>query len=601
MSLAAALEYLERGWSVIPIRPRDKRPLVKWAEFQRRRASDLEVRSWWERWPEANVGIVTGSISKIVVVDVDPRKGGRAAPIFKQFPTGLVARTGSGGVHLFYALPNGRRVQNAASESGVDWRGEGGYVVAPPSSHPSGGEYRWLRDREPGPPPEFVFQPAKPADSSREKEEGWLARVMHGVERGERNDACARLAGYWLSKRVPPEVILEQLMDWNKKNTPPMSAYEVERTLESVRGTHERRPRVQPEDVTLVDTKPAKPVSKEEQADEPFGVVGLGEYMRRFGNESVTWTIENWLPDKTVAMVVAPPGSYKTWLLLDLAVSIASGRPFLGEFAVNRQGPVLVIQQEDYHGQVAERLGVITQSRFDLEIPKLLQDGTLVVEPPPRLPVNFHIDRKFRFRDNAVLEGLIEKVAAIRPALVILDPLYSAGAVDDFMAGTATDMFLFKTLRDKFDTSFLIAHHTKKRADKAKMTTDREDLWGSQFLNAFIESGWQVRRRDEPNSVLIRRHFKVRADLPEGVLAFDIRTEAPFRYRPMFRVASADEAKGADIVAIVDERAPIGAADIAKLTGLDRSTVTRRLRKLLDARVIAQDSAGLYVPVESLT
>lgn len=67
--LDAALEYVDMGFSVIPVKRRDKRPLIKWQEFQRRLPSREELESWWERWPEANVAIVCGRISGPIPAD----------------------------------------------------------------------------------------------------------------------------------------------------------------------------------------------------------------------------------------------------------------------------------------------------------------------------------------------------------------------------------------------------------------------------------------------------------------------------------------------------------------------------------------------------
>ena len=67
----AALDYLYRGWSVIPLRARDKRPAVPWQDFQTARASEQEVHGWFARRPENNVAIVTGAVSGLVVLDID--------------------------------------------------------------------------------------------------------------------------------------------------------------------------------------------------------------------------------------------------------------------------------------------------------------------------------------------------------------------------------------------------------------------------------------------------------------------------------------------------------------------------------------------------
>ena len=69
--LTAALSYRKHGLSVLPIQSREKRPLIQWEEFQNRISTDEEAKSWWATWPDANVGIVTGAISGLVVIDLD--------------------------------------------------------------------------------------------------------------------------------------------------------------------------------------------------------------------------------------------------------------------------------------------------------------------------------------------------------------------------------------------------------------------------------------------------------------------------------------------------------------------------------------------------
>ena len=72
----AATDYLNRCWSVIPIRPSDKRPLLLWREYQARRPEPEEVHAWVQRWPTANIGIVNGAVSGLVVMDIDPAHRG---------------------------------------------------------------------------------------------------------------------------------------------------------------------------------------------------------------------------------------------------------------------------------------------------------------------------------------------------------------------------------------------------------------------------------------------------------------------------------------------------------------------------------------------
>lgn len=113
------------------------------------------IDAWWKRWPFANVGIVTGAQSGIVVVDIDPRHGGNDAldDLFVKhgaFPETAEVMTGGGGSHYYFKHP-GIEIRNSANKlgSGIDVRGDGGYVLAPPSAHISGGQYEWEASSEP--------------------------------------------------------------------------------------------------------------------------------------------------------------------------------------------------------------------------------------------------------------------------------------------------------------------------------------------------------------------------------------------------------------------------------------------------------------------
>src|SRR2546422_5449280 len=94
--LEHALTYLRQGWSVVPVIPNEKRPFIKWKEFQSRLASEDEVRRWWTVYPNARIGLVLGELSGVVVADVDPRNGGDSAGFLAAHPTELVSESGGG-------------------------------------------------------------------------------------------------------------------------------------------------------------------------------------------------------------------------------------------------------------------------------------------------------------------------------------------------------------------------------------------------------------------------------------------------------------------------------------------------------------------------
>lgn len=164
--LAAAIEYLARGWSVIPLCPPDhqrmsghhetsckspgKAPLLPWEDYQRRLPRAAEVRLWWDRWPGANVGVCLGPVSGLLGVDIDGPEG--EALLIELIggeenlaPT-LKFRTG-GGVRYLFAhpaeeVPN-RSFKDAAGKEILRIQGRGCQTVMPPSIHASGRVYEY--------------------------------------------------------------------------------------------------------------------------------------------------------------------------------------------------------------------------------------------------------------------------------------------------------------------------------------------------------------------------------------------------------------------------------------------------------------------------
>ena len=224
-------DYTGRGWSIIPIRPGDKRPLVRWEDFQHRRPSEVEARGWFRAWPEAGIGIVTGAISGLVVIDVDVRHGGDVAleqleHEHGRLPTTVECRTGGGGRHLYFAHPGGLIRNKVGLAPGVDLRGDGGYVVAPPSLHASGLRYAWVEGRAPGttaitPLPDWVLRRAEEPARRGHPITYWRQLVCDGVPAGERNNTIASLAGHLLRHGVDAAVVMELLLCWNRVRCQP--------------------------------------------------------------------------------------------------------------------------------------------------------------------------------------------------------------------------------------------------------------------------------------------------------------------------------------------------------------------------------------------
>jgi len=249
----AALEYLARGWSVIPVEPRGKRPLVAWLEFQDRQPTAAEVAGWFGHWPEANLGIVTGVVSGLAVLDVDAGHGGAQSLVGLEnahgpLPRTITVATGGGGRHLYFSHPGGVVHNKVGLAAGIDLRGDGGCVVAPPSLHPSGRRYAWVPGGAPGQErlaslPPWLRQLARPGPGrAGHPLTHWRERVRRRTLEGERNNTIASLAGHLFWHGVDAEVVFELLEAWNREHCePPLPVEEVARVVESIARLHERR------------------------------------------------------------------------------------------------------------------------------------------------------------------------------------------------------------------------------------------------------------------------------------------------------------------------------------------------------------------------
>ena len=248
VKIDTARRYLARGWSLLPLRSQDKRPLVAWEPLQSSHPSAEQVADWFGRWPDANIGIVTGEISNLIVLDIDPKHGGDASldrleRQFGQLPATIEVTTGGGGHHFYFAHHGGLIRSRTGLAQGVDLRGDGGYIVAPPSIHPSGHPYLWAV----GHSPEDVALAALPrwillesgGSRARRTPSDWRRLVREGVPEGQRNSSIAALTGHLLRHQVDPEVVLELLLSWNRMRCrPPLQDAEVAQVVSNIIRLH---------------------------------------------------------------------------------------------------------------------------------------------------------------------------------------------------------------------------------------------------------------------------------------------------------------------------------------------------------------------------
>jgi putative DNA primase/helicase len=258
--LAAALAYPKLGWRVFPVHSWDatrcscgklrcespaKHPRTKHG-LKEATTDEKTIRAWWKKWPDANIGIATGTGSGIFVIDVDSRAGGHESIAelerrHGKLPATVESVTGSLGRHIVFAHPKGgvhiRTIVGLAL--GIDVRGDGGYIVAPPSNHASGREYTWeLSSRPdemtPAAAPDWLITATR-ADIAPHGRKDDGAEETGPISEGQRNATLTSLAGTMRARGMTKKAITAALVAENvSRCSPPLPEREVQTIAASV-------------------------------------------------------------------------------------------------------------------------------------------------------------------------------------------------------------------------------------------------------------------------------------------------------------------------------------------------------------------------------
>jgi hypothetical protein len=247
--LHAALAFARKNLRVFPCMPRDKRPACP--NGVKDASADIDViERWWHARPDCNIGIATGTVSGIFAIDIDGLDGElemrRLEAEHGALPATVEVITGAGR-HLYLATPQAP-VRNSVGKIavGIDVRGDGGYIIAPPSIHPSGRRYSWSVDSATtfAAAPQWLLakisNPGGMVPPTPTTE--WRELLRDGVGEGQRNQTLTRLAGYLLRRHVDPLVALELLTAWNEvRCQPPLDVAELGAVIDSIAGRELKR------------------------------------------------------------------------------------------------------------------------------------------------------------------------------------------------------------------------------------------------------------------------------------------------------------------------------------------------------------------------
>jgi len=233
--IEAGKTLLDHGFSIIAV-GKNKKPLFSWKKYQNKKTGLKEVEQWASQDGFAGFAVVTGKISNLFVLDIDNGADTNGLVI----PKTVSVETGSGGKHYYFRYPKDIELKNSGGfRKKMDTRGEGGYVICPPSLHPSGNIYKWINglETEIADVPKWLL---KELQENKKSLADWAkSDVLKGVSESKRNETATKIVGMLLSKFPKDkweETVWPLLQGWNLKNTPPLDEGELRSVYESIAG-----------------------------------------------------------------------------------------------------------------------------------------------------------------------------------------------------------------------------------------------------------------------------------------------------------------------------------------------------------------------------
>lgn len=447
--LEAALPYARRGWRVIPLHnPSDdgacscgrtdcgspgKHPRTK-NGLKNASIDEETIRQWWTTFPLANIGILTGAVSNLFVLDVDRGHGGddSLAGLREEFggiPATVGALTGSG-EHIYFAHPGGI-VQNSAGKlgEGLDIRGDGGYVVAPPSLHPSGRLYVWEGSSEPdsvplAQAPGWLLNLIR-RHSLRKVDDSQTEDPDFKIPEGGRNNVLTSMAGSMRRRGFSQAAIRAALNVENEQRCdPPLDPMEVRTIAWSVGRYKPADPIAEKSADALKERDAGGPEPEPEHSEDPTsrfrspaealrempdsggrrstGLSALDRVTRGGARAGEIWTF------------VGGPGAAKSTLMEQIART----------FADMHKSPIVALHADEGDGPASVRLGQM----FGLDREKLeAKDEAEIAALKAEMSECAYVMAN---PDEVTLEVAIEKLRALKaafegPPVLLVDTLHT--------------------------------------------------------------------------------------------------------------------------------------------------------------------------------
>ena len=463
-----AIWYRSQNLSIIPVQ--GKTPLVPWKIYQTEMADENQIKAWWEKWPEADLGCVTGTISNRLVLDVDGEDGATLVRE-KGVPETYTVKTKKGTqYHFRWPVQSIGKTTLVGIAQQLDVRGEAGYCKLPPSKFSDdSGRYQsdgtadcnnlaqcpdWLL--------KLLEEKNKPKERSidRENGESWLSDIFNSLKEGNRNESFTRVAGSLRSRGYSASDIYSFLAD--KAESVGFDLSELRTICESV-ATYAPR-------VSTLNTE----------------AQSIDEFLEN--EQKVEWLVPGIISKGSIGFVAGLQEVYKTWLLIDLAIEMAKGGGhWLGKFPT-KAAKVLFVDQERHRSETQRRFKAVLAEKGihakDIHNSLVVQSGT---STRLNLPQSF--------------EAFTRKLSELKPDVVMVDSwaTFHTSPEND-RTEIQKVLELVKQMRNEHGCTFIFINHEGKSILHNEPGTHKEphsaDMMGSVAVPAAAEVVLTVRRKD---------------------------------------------------------------------------------------------------------
>ena len=491
-----ALKYaVVLGLPVFPLKPKGKTPLTRHG-FKEATTNPKQISAWWDNEPMANIGIATGGPAGLLVIDldVDEEKGIDGRETLRKWEGQhgklpdhtWLAITGRGGYHYFYHDPFGSRSGTGLYE-GIDIRGDGGYIVAPPSVHPNGRRYEWEQS-----PEEFPLVEAGPRVNEflHPAPEKWgksPLRIPDQIPEGGRVNAMVKLTCSLQSKGLSDEAIRTAVRAENEeKCIPPLTDQELEKEVFPALKRYEK------------GTQPYHGGAGSRPANDPQKEVSLVS-MADIREEETIWLYQPYVPRGKITICAAYPGAGKTYLLCYMTACVSSGKSFFSQpLSIGKPGKVIYLTAEDGIGDtIKKRLRICGANMTNIAT---VLDKTRLAFDSPEIE-NYMRDYK--------------------PDLMIFDPFQAyIGAEIDMNAPNRTREKLgyISELAEKYDVAVVLICHFNKNSKGDAITR----VLGSTDIMGICRSYIAVGRVPGSDNTKFMSHEKSSLDRHGNTILFEI-------------------------------------------------------------------------------